>query len=62
MLKFVLSILICDSATDCRWAKIDGPPFIHQEKCHEVGETYLQDETVRRYKCVMQLDEGGWRR
>jgi hypothetical protein len=60
MLKFLLAILICDNATDCRWVRMGH--FISEEKCHEVGESYKQDETVQRYKCVMQLDEGGWRR
>ena len=57
MIKFLLAILVCTSATDCHWQRIRA--FSNQDKCYQVGRAYRADPRVLRFRCVVLFEEWG---
>ena len=56
MLYFVLMLHFCNSATDCRWSRVET--FVREDDCQEIGQSYRkEDESVLEYKCVMKMTD-----
>jgi hypothetical protein len=58
MVVFALNLLLCDTATECRW--ITPAHFVNEQSCIDVARDYQrQFATVMRYKCVAWVREDG---
>jgi hypothetical protein len=56
MIYFLLGVLICNEATDCRWQRLGH--YVTEDRCHQAGRDYvIAEEAAIRYRCVIQLTE-----
>jgi len=39
----------------CRWRRLGK--FVREERCHEVGQFYLNKKNAKTYKCVIQMED-----
>ena len=57
MIKFVLSLYFCTSATNCMWRPGEPELFVQEQSCKEIGKAYMNvDKQILKYKCTMRVE------
>jgi hypothetical protein len=57
MIKFVLTLYFCTSATICQWRPGEPEVYMHEKSCSEIGQAYMDiDKQVLKYKCTVWVE------